>query len=381
MSRGRPGRLFLVLASRRAFESLTGRIPEAMRPLFRFRKPNQAARIQALLPQCRLVITKNYRRPACNRWVLEARRQGIPTLLLVDGPLEWSNLYHPRQGSGQGSGHGEKATLALFEPILHDAVAAIGDAQKRWIAHKNQGREITFMSYANQRIQTAFDPTRTTSGAEFDFLVTTAKTAYFGTREKIALCAVIEACATALDRTGHSVLVRVEDGALRQAIQRRIPRCAFDTSESFTEALVRTRCVIGTPSSVLLEAMRHGKPTGQLMFRDSPLFYQAGWLLGCNEDWKTSFASMLARDRDRMDFQLRTLRDNLSEEDFFSHCQKIASAKQLESPRPFDALDLEFENKLFRDLLGWRARLFAPILHSLSTRWRGNSNTAGGRTG
>jgi hypothetical protein len=118
--------------------------------------------------------------------------------------------------------------------------------------------------------------------------------------------------------------------------------------------------------------MQHGRPTAQLMFRDSPLFYQSGWLLGCNEDWQASFESMLAADPDRMDSQVRTLRENLSEQDFFSHCEEIGSGKRLESPRPIDARDLEFENQLFREMLGWRARLLAPIWQTLSPRGRVN---------
>lgn len=229
------------------------------------------------------------------------------------------------------------------------------------------------MSYANRRIQTATDPTRTTADAEFDFLLTTARTPYFGDPEKVALCAVLEACARALDRAGHQVLVRVADDELRNLIRARLPACTFDTSERFSDALARSRCVIGTPSSVLLEAMQHGKPVGQLMFRDTPLFYQSGWLLGCNQDWEATLTSMLHMDPDRMDSQFRTLRENLSEEDFFSHCGEVASGKQLESPRSFDTLDLEFENELFRGLLGWRTRLFAPMLRFLPGKWRRNS--------
>ncbi len=373
MSRAILGQLFLVLASRRAFESLVGPIPEAMQPLFRFLKSNQTARIQALLPDCRLVLSKNYRRPASNRWVLEARRQGIPTLLLIDGPLEWSNLYPPKPGSGPG----KKRTLSLFEPILHDAVACLGDAQQQWIDHRNAERGISYMNYANHRIQTTTNDVPSDAAPEFDFLLTTAKTPYFGDREARALGAALEACATALERGGYRVLLRIADDALRAAIEptRAASPSQFGSSpesERISEALTRVRCVIGTPSSVLLEAMQQGKPTAQLMFRDSPLFYQSGWLLGCNEDWKTSFESMLAANPERMESQARTLTENLSHDDFFSHCEEFGPGKRLESPRPFDDLDLAFEVELLRRLLGWRARLLAPILRALSPRSRLN---------
>lgn len=360
----RPGRLFLVLSSRRAFEALAGPIPEAMRPLFRFEKPNHAVRIQALLPDCRLMLSKNDRRPACHRWILEARGRGIPTLLLVDGPLEWSNLY-------RDSKQGKKRGRTLYREVLHDAVAPIGDAQEQWIAHQNEGRRIVFMNYANRRIRTASSPGHAGPETEFDFLLTTAKTPYFGVHEKAALQTTLESCATALDRAGHRVLLRIMDSELREATQAKLPQDRTqisDIDEPFSDALTRTRCVVGTPSSVLLEAMAHDKPTGQLMFRDSPLFYQSGWLLGCNNDWAASFESMLAAEPERMDAQRQTLRENLSEEDFFSHCQQVADGKNLDVPRRVDVSDLEFENDLLRDLLGWRARLFAPFLRALYSR-------------
>ena len=364
MSKSSSRALFLVLASRRAFEAFAGPIPDAMKTLFRFQRPRNAARIQALLPDCRIVISKNYARPQSNRWIFEARRLGIPTLLLVDGPLEWANLYaNPSLAT-----LGENAAAGLFEPIVHDAVATIGNAQSQWIADRNEGRGIELMSYANQRIHTRTGLEPTDLSPDFDFLVTTARTPYFNTREKADLGAALSACGAALERAGHRTLVRIFDEDLRATFRSTAPSCSFDIEGSFTEALSRTRCVVGTPSSVLLESMQHGKPTGLLMFRDSPLFYQTGWLLGCSEDWNASFASMLAPDSARMDVQRQSLRENLSDEDFFTHCNRIADGELLKTPRPFDALDLEFEGRVLRGILGWRARWLAPLLRALAAR-------------
>ncbi len=366
MSRLDSRTLFLVLASKRAFEALTGPIPNTLKTLFRFQKPRHGARIRALLPDCRIVISKSYARSTGNRWIFEARRLGIPTLLLVDGPLEWANLY-----AGRSRAELRRVGAAgLFEPIIHDAVATIGKAQTDWIGSRNEGRGIELMSYANRRIQTRTGLGSDPSPPKFDFLITSAKTPYFEDREKADLAVVLAGCGAALERGGHRTLVRIFDGELRAAIRSAAPSCCFDIEGSFAEALSRTRCVIGTPSSVLLESMQHDKPTGLLMFRDSPLFYQTGWLLGCREDWNSSFASMLERDPARMELQRQTLRDNLSKQDFFGYCQKIADGEFLSSPRPFDLRDLEFENRVLRSLLGWRARWLAPILRAQALRRR-----------
>ncbi len=299
---------------------------------------------------------------------MQARRLGIPTLLLIDGPLEWSNLY----ANPSLAKLGPNWTTGLYEPIIHDAVATIGNAQTRWVEERNAGRGIELMSYANRRIQTQIDFDSSNPDTDFDFLVTTARTPYINDREKTNLGRALSACGAALERDGHRTLVRIFDKKLRESIRSAAPSCSFETKGSFAEALSRTRCVIGTPSSVLLESMQHDRPTGLLVFRDSPLFYRTGWLLGCSDDWETSFASMLGRDPTRMELQRESLRENLSNEDFFGHWRKIADDERLKTPRPFDALDLEFERQVRRVTLGWRARWRAPIVRELSggSPWR-----------
>jgi hypothetical protein len=351
--------LFLVLASRGGFEALSGPIPGRFETCFRFAKPNETIRIETILPDCRLVISKSYLPPPVHRWIFEARRRGIPTLLLVDGPLEWSNVYHSpslrrRMGPGQAG---------LFEPIIHDAVAGIGSAQIRWIGERNAGRGIELMTYSNHRIRTRPDPTREPKrDEELDFLVTTARKPYFGEAQRQALLrCLIDAC-DALSAGGHRYALRVFDRPLLRSLRRRRPDVRVDSTESFTRTLARTACVIGTPSSVLLEAMQHGKPTGTLIFRDTPLFYQTGWLLGGTSDWRSSLESMLSREPERMEFQTRVLRENLSDHDFFAHCDRIRDEEVLTRPRPIDAADIEFENRSLRLLLGWRARLLLPLL-------------------
>ena len=360
------GSVFLVLASRRAFEALVGPIPAALNTIFRFIKPRESTRIHAQLAQCRIVISKSYTRPILNRWIFEARRLGIPTLLLIDGPLEWANLYEnpslARLGGTDPKAH--------FEPVIHDAVACIGEAQTRWIEQKNAGRGLQFMSYANQRIGTEV-PVRRGAGDhpemppfEFDFLVTTAKTPYFSAGEKARLITSLSACIAALHRSGFKILVRLFDSDLCRATRANVPNATFDTTGDFTSALARAECVIGTPSSVLLEAMHQNRPTGTLLFRDSPLLYQTGWLIGCNQAWHETFESMLGHDSKRMDFQRQSLRENLSERDFFEYCDQIARGENLAAPRPIDAIDLEFENRMLRQLSGWPARWLSRFLRA-----------------
>lgn len=355
---GRGGRQrIVVLSSQSAFEAFTGPLPEALRERSLFLKPDRGARILAALPEARLVVSQSYLRPEVNRWIFEARRRGVPTMLLIDGPLEWANV-HTRPSLSRP---GAEAARALYDPIVHDAVATIGERQSRFIASRNPGRGIVFLSYANRRIRTAPFP----DAPAYDFLLTTARTAAFDARERDALVRALRECLAALERAGHRALVRIFDADLRQSIQTSTTGAHFDATGSFAEALAQSRCVVGTPSSVLLEAMHHDRPTATLVFRDGPLFDRTGWLLGGFADWETSFASMLARDPARMAIQRDALQESLSEQDFFEQLDALVEGDRLARPRPLDALDLAFENRVLRQVLGLRARLVAPLYRAL----------------
>lgn len=363
---GRP-RPILVLSSQSAFETFTGPVPAANRAGFVFAKPRQAARIRAILPDARLVVSQSYARPEVDRWIFEARRAGIPTLLLVDGPLEWSNLHASPRIAAAGA-------RCLFDPIVHDVVAAIGDAQVRFLARRNAGRGIVFSAFANRRIRTPSRPAPSRAGGgpdasverrEFDFLVTTARQAVFDRVERSDLERALRHCGEALAADGHRVLLRIFDDGLARAFRASMPNCVVDASGSFADALGRVRCVIGTPSSVLLEAMLHDRPTATLLFRDAPLFYQTGWLLGGFADWRASLASMLARDPERMQRQREIVREEVSETDFFALVETTDEGRWPSAARPLDERDLEFENRILRRLTGWRSRLLAPILRAV----------------
>ena len=379
MKTGRRSDAFVVLSSRRAFEAFTGPVPAALRDRYVFLKPRRSVRVLAALAQARLVISQSYFRPEINRFVFAARRRGVPTLLLVDGPLEWTNV-HTNPGRTRA---GAEAARALHQPIVHDAVATIGPAQTRFIGNRNAGRGITYLSYANRRIRTSATATAASDSAtasapapgassdprigsrfppEFDFLLTTARTAAFDARERADLERALVACARALASGGYRILVRIFDEGLREAVRAVVPGARFEVSTPFVDALRACRCVIGTPSSVLLEAMIHRRPTAILVFRDAPLLHPTGWLIGGFADWQATFASMLARDPARMALQDEVLRENVAEQDFFEALEAVVASGGLAVPRPLDDLDLAFENRVLHGLLGWRARLLAPIL-------------------
>ncbi|MFP6655800.1 MAG: hypothetical protein VCB25_09240, partial [Myxococcota bacterium] len=215
--------VILVLSSRRSFEKFVNRVPSRLESVFRFVRPREMARIDSLLSRCRLLISKSYLPPLHQRAIFAARRLGVPTLLLIDGPLEWSNTHNnPNLKRYLGPGAGP-----LHDPIIHDIVAGIGSEQVRWIESRNTGRGIEFMTYANHRM-TATEQMRAEAkrgdpvdgdprNEELDFLVTTARTPYFDEREKADLIQALSDVSRSLVDGGYQFRLRIFDESLSKA--------------------------------------------------------------------------------------------------------------------------------------------------------------------
>src|SRR5690606_36209966 len=83
-------------------------------------------------------------------------------------------------------------------------------------------------------------------------------------------------------------------------------------------------------------------------------------------DWQASLAYMLARDPERMGRQREIVSEHVSEADFFAQAEAGPRSLWPSSPRPLDARDLAFENRILRQLAGWRGRLLAPVVRAFA---------------
>ena len=337
----RHGGKILVVMPRQKFVGLVGEIPARFKGVFEFVRKKEYLQAAVLVSQARLVITHSHLSPRANYFILQARAQGITTLLLVDGPLEWSNSYlNPslRKTNPLFRGY-------LMEPLIHDAILAVSAAQAGYLAFRNPDRDITFMTYKNKRLSSV--KPAAPSASRWQFLITTAKTPYFDDTEKDNLIHLLRQLTTALEQGGYSYVFRIFDNALQEALS---PKENL-LEGSFVEVLQQVECVIGTPSSVLLQSMASDKPVGTLIYRDSPLFYQSGWLVGdlCSLD--ATLASMISREDTRMDFQTYCLEQNLSQEDFFSVMDGLVKQQPGREKTTDNLQTLRFENSILHSLL------------------------------
>lgn len=331
----------LVVMPRQKFVGLVGEIPAMFKGVFEFVKKKDYLQAAALVSQASLVITHSHLSPRANYFILQARVRGVPTLLLVDGPLEWSNSYlNPSLRKTNPFFRGY-----LMEPLIHDAILAVSAAQGGYLAFRNPDRDITFMTYNNKRLSSVRSVAP--SARRWQFLITTAKTPYFDDTEKENLIHLLRQLTAALEQGGYSYVFRIFDNALQEAL----PPGENLLEGSFEDVLQQVECVIGTPSSVLLQSMASDKPVGTLIYRDSPLFYQSGWLVGdlCNLD--ATLASMISREDTRMDFQTYCLEQNLSQEDFFTALDELGKRQPGRGKETDSLQSLRFENSILRSLL------------------------------
>lgn len=326
---------------RQKFIGYAGEIPERFKGVFEFVKKKHYLQAKNLVSQMSLVITHSYLSPRANYFMLQARAQGIATLFLVDGPLEWSNSYNNpslRKTNRFFRGY-------LMEPLIHDVILAVSAAQASYLAFRNPDRDLTFMTYKNQRLTSVKSAPR--SDRRWQFLITTAKTPYFGDEEKNNLIHMLRHLIAVLEKSGYSYVFRIFDLSLLEKLSSKENLL----EGSFAEVLQQVECVIGTPSSVLLQSMASDKPVGTLIYRDAPLFYQTGWLVADLYSLEATLTSMLSREETRMEFQTCCLKENLSQEDFFTVLEELVK-RQPWRENPVENLQtVRYENSILRSLL------------------------------
>lgn len=336
----RGGRI-LVVMPRQKFVSFVGQIPGRFEDFFEFVNKKQYLQAGELVSQVCLVITHSYLSPRTNYFILQAKARGIPTLLLVDGPLEWSNSYlNPslRKTNRFFSGY-------LMEPLIHDVILTVSPAQASYLAFRNPDRDLSFMAYENKRLTSV--KSAPPSDKRWQFLITTAKTPYFDDKEKNNLIHLLKHLIAVLEQGGYSYVFRIFDNALREALS---PKENL-LEGGFAEVLQQVDCVIGTPSSVLLQSMASDKPVGTLFYRDAPLFYQTGWLVMDLYGMEATLASMVSRDETRMEFQTYCLQQNLSQENFFTVLDEVIKRQPRRENATENQQTLRFENSILRSLL------------------------------
>jgi len=279
-----------------------------------------------------LVISISYDNQSYNYVILEAKKRNILTGLIIDGPLEWSNTFNNVKLKIKGLNK-------LYQPIIHDIVYCISTEQLDILKSWNPNKQ--FYTYKNYRV--LINEENKNIHSEFDFLITTATTPYFNEQEKEKLIFLLESIIKYCDEKNISYQTRFFDIELKKLSKNN------ETSLSLIEHIQKSKCVLCTPSSVILTSMALKKPTAQLIYRDSPLYYQSGWMIFSINNLNNTFNNMLDCDIDRMNFQDFEVKKNISTEDI--SFQMNENIDKLANDEINKINTIIFENNLLKAIL------------------------------
>ncbi|MEP3477695.1 MAG: hypothetical protein ABJZ55_00465 [Fuerstiella sp.] len=199
------------------------------------------------------------------------KRRGIGTFHIVDGILEWRNLFdNPRSTE---SLHG----TPLFQPLIADLTFAMGSLQKRtmqWLAAENQH----IMASGLPRLDwIAAAERKTQTRKSKKLLFATANTPWFNQQQQVTFCREFMTIRSQLETLLEH---RFEPWSCQWRVAEVVAQ-EFDLSTQKETELERvlTTCdaLITTPSTLAVEAMLCGIPTMVFDPYASPIFTPSAW--------------------------------------------------------------------------------------------------------
>lgn len=245
-----------------------------------------------------LIVSIHYTNYLSNFLIIKARKNNVKTLLLADGIMDWSNFFdNPKQ---------LEKKLKLYHPIIHDHFWTVGKFEKEYFMYQGQNTK----HYLPNRILKSKIPYDLPKKNKI--LVTTANTAYFNDLEKVALLNNLRIIKENIEKKNIDVIYRIFDKSLIEELS--INESLNDTVTNFDDVLKKVSSVITTPSSITISSMFHNRSVAQIMYRDSPLFVQSGWMLTNGYSISATIDSLILGDEKRMDFQNAQLKNYLNDD-------------------------------------------------------------------
>ena len=238
-----------------------------------------------------------------------------PTIICLDGIFDFSNAIKNPMVS--------KYNVIMHHPILQDYFFCVGKRESLYFSN-----DATTFNYLPQRVlgknaMIALPKSKKT-------LVTTANSAYFDSAEFELLSNLIVDIVEVLTEASIPFSVRIFDARLLRTLENKVGyKLDNDLTPNFEETLVMYSSVITTPSSIALAAMHHERAVALLVYRDSPMFLQAGWLIPSKQVFQAALNSFTALETERMRIQVRVM-ETYATENNITYLLKNISSKNLE---------------------------------------------------
>lgn len=216
-----------------------------------------------------------------------AKCMGLPVILVVDGVLEYSNIFYNKKF---------KYSYGLYHPCIADLVLTSNSTDKVFF----EKRGFKSMIFQNRRIYPIGNVKNDVEKNKY-LLITTANTPYFNSDE---FCALIFLLKKLIENLKHNMIdyrFRIFDEKIINALG--VTSDVNLINGSFQECARNSLAVISTPSSILYTSIMLDIPTCCIQYRNTPVFMNMAWNLSNEYHIQSLLESMTSREYERMNYQ------------------------------------------------------------------------------
>jgi hypothetical protein len=231
---------------------------------------------------------------------IEARRQGIPVIYLMDGVIEWDYFWH-NWGFIKPEG-------TVLQPLIASDLCVIGQHPARILAALGLAKRIHIVGLprldglGRRRVIDRDLPQQ--------IVIATAQTFGHNTAHKVYVRAALRDLKNWFD--GHRELTPVWRITEESAAELGVIGASAGT---IADALETANSVISFTSTVLLESMRLGIPTALVDYRAVPQYVQTAWEIRNPEQIESVVQELLYPPAEKLAYQELCLNDELESRD------------------------------------------------------------------
>lgn len=232
----------------------------------------------------------------------EARKLRIPSLLMMDGILEWRHTWeNPSFGAG--------GWIPFDQPIANDKIACFGWQNARTLeGWGNVGKcEIVGASRFDHYLE---NPVKHTSHQGRRLLIMTANNPGFSEAQRQQVRqSLVDVRDYLQNQTDWEPIWRVRRGLDEElGLTDHYPELR---EKPLREVMEMADAVLTNPSTVLVEGWLAGLPSAILDYTNSPTYVQAAWMVTAREQLAPVLSDLLAPPATRMVFQDEVLHNTL----------------------------------------------------------------------
>ena len=234
-----------------------------------------------------------------------AAEQGIPTLVLADGILEYRNIFE----------HPDLVPGSIFQPVLGHKIACLGKSQARFLESWGNHGKCEVVGAPRMDRYLGLKRRSRTGNQTFRILVMTANTPYFtGIQHETVRESLLALKRFFGGHSGYGEITLEPIWRLTKGLAGEIgveSQVNDLTGVELAQVLQQVDAVITTPSTTMLEGMLLGLPVATLDFCNVPLYVQPAWRITAEPQIAATVRELIDPPAPKMLFQETTLHDAL----------------------------------------------------------------------